>query len=141
MGLNASGKLYKIFDAQQVTPRFRKREFVVEIDDNSRYPQLVMFQLTGNRCEVIDDFAEGDNVDLDFSLRGREWTSPSGDVKYFSSLEVWEVAKVGGSRATKAPAPASANAPTPSPSAPGSGDEPPMLTDDDAPPPDDDPPF
>jgi len=30
-------------------------------------------------------------VRLDFSLRGREWRSPQGDVKYFNSLDVWKV--------------------------------------------------
>ena len=28
---------------------------------------------------------------IEFSLRGREWRSPSGDVKYFNSLDVWKI--------------------------------------------------
>ncbi len=28
---------------------------------------------------------------VDFSLRGREWTSKQGEVKYFNSLDVWTV--------------------------------------------------
>jgi hypothetical protein len=93
MGLQTSGKLYAIFDAQQVTERFRKREFVLELDGNSRYPQFVQFQLTGDRCDELDSFDKDDEVTVEFSLRGREWTSPQGQVKYFNSLEVWSIQK------------------------------------------------
>ena len=96
MGIEISGKLHAINQAQQVTERFRKREFVLELSDNSRYPQFVQFQLTGDRCERIDDFEIGDEVRVEFSLRGREWKSPKGDVKYFNSLDVWNIERSSG---------------------------------------------
>ncbi len=95
MGFETSGKIHTISDTQQVTERFRKREFVLELAENPRYPQYVQFQLTGDRCENLDGFAVGDEVKLEFSLRGREWTSPQGDVKYFNSLDVWEIERTG----------------------------------------------
>jgi Domain of unknown function (DUF3127) len=91
MGLEATGKLHTIFETKQVSERFTKREFVVELTDNPKYPQMVLFQLTGDRCAQLDGFRVGDAVRLDFSLRGREWRSPGGDVKYFNSLDVWKV--------------------------------------------------
>lgn len=91
MGMEATGKLHTIFDTKQVSERFTKREFVVEIADNPKYPQLVQFQLTGDRCAQLDEFRVGDQVRLEFSLRGREWRSPNGEVKYFNSLDVWKV--------------------------------------------------
>ncbi len=96
MGIQVSGKLHLIKDVQQITERFKKREFVVELGDNSRYPQLVLFQLTGDRTELLDGFRVGEEVKLDFSLRGREWTSPSGDVKFFNSLDVWTIDRASG---------------------------------------------
>jgi len=96
MGLETTGRIYALFDTQQVTERFRKREFVVELADNPQYPQFVQFQMTGNRCENLDGFSVGDEIKIEFSLRGREWKSPSGDVKYFNSLDVWTLDKVGG---------------------------------------------
>ena len=96
MGMEISGKLHVINEAQQVTERFRKREFVLELSENSRYPQFVQFQLTGDRCERIDDFAVGDEVQVEFSLRGREWKSPKGEVKYFNSLDVWNIERASG---------------------------------------------
>ena len=95
MGLAATGRIYAIFDAKQITERFRKREFVLEMGDNPQYPQYVLFQLTGDRCEALDGFAKGDEVRIDFSLRGREWTSPKNEIRYFNSLDVWTLDKLG----------------------------------------------
>ena len=95
MGMDTSGRIHALFDTQQVTERFRKREFVVELADNPRYPQYVLFQLTGDRCESLDGYEVGEEVKVEFSLRGREWTSPKGEVRYFNSLETWSVDRVG----------------------------------------------
>jgi hypothetical protein len=95
MNMQIQGKIHATFDAEQVTQRFRKREFVLELESGSRYPQYVMFQLTGDRCEVLDGFAAGQEVKVEFSLRGREWTSPKGEVRYFNSLETWSIESVG----------------------------------------------
>jgi hypothetical protein len=91
MGIEASGKLHTIFETKQVSERVTKREFVVEIADNPKYPQTVLFQLTGDRCSQLDGMNVGDQVRIEFSLRGREWRSPSGEVKYFNSLDVWKL--------------------------------------------------
>ena len=99
MGLEITGKLHLIGDTAQVSERFTKREFVVSLADNPKYPQLVQFQLTGDRVGQLDSFQVGDEVRLEFSLRGREWRSPKGEVKYFNSLDVWRIepARGGGS--------------------------------------------
>jgi hypothetical protein len=91
MGIETVGKLHTIFETKQVSERFSKREFVVEIADNPKYPQVVLFQLTGDRCAQLDEFHVGDSIRIEFSLRGREWKSPSGETKYFNSLDVWKV--------------------------------------------------
>jgi hypothetical protein len=91
MGIETTGRLHTIFDTKQVSERFTKREFVVEVADNPKYPQVVLFQLTGDRCAQLDGLAVGDQVRIEFSLRGREWKSPQGEVKYFNSLDVWKV--------------------------------------------------
>jgi len=95
MGLQTTGRIHAIFEAKQITERFRKREFVVEMADNPEYPQYVLFQLTGNRCDALDGFAKGDEVRVEFSLRGREWTSPQNEIRYFNSLDVWTLEKQG----------------------------------------------
>ena len=97
MAMEAAGKLRVIFDTKQVSERFTKREFVLEVADG-KYPQTVLFQLTGDRCSNLDQFSVGDEVRIEFNLRGREWRNPQGEVKYFNSLDVWRIERAGESR-------------------------------------------
>jgi hypothetical protein len=120
MNMQIQGKIHAAFEAEQVTERFRKREFVLELDAASRYPQYVMFQLTGDRCSELDGFGAGEEIKVEFSLRGREWKSPKGDIRYFNSLEVWSIDRVG-------------DAPDAGPSVGQSGEPPPPSDEDDIP--------
>jgi hypothetical protein len=85
-----NGKLKVKKDEQVISEKFKKREFVVT-DESSQYPQDIAFQLAQDRTSLIDTVNEGDNVTVYFNLRGREWTSPQGEVKYFNTLDVWKV--------------------------------------------------
>ena len=118
MGFETSGRLHAVSETKQVTERFRKREFVVELSDNPRFPQFVQFELTGDRCDQLDEYKVGDEVRVEFSLRGREWKSPRGETKYFNSLDVWTLQRIGDAQ----------RAPDDFP-----GDEPPPPSDDDVP--------
>lgn len=93
--MNIQGKLHVKQDTKQVTESFRKREFVIEfIDGNPMYPQYLQFQLIQDKCDALDGFEQGAHVDVSFNLRGREWKSPSGEIKYFNSLDAWRIAPV-----------------------------------------------
>ena len=96
MSMTTNGRLHAVFDTKQITERFHKREFVLEIAENSNFPQHVAFELTGDRVGEIEAFKVGDTLEVEFSLRGREWTSRTGEVKYFNSLDVRSVRPAGG---------------------------------------------
>jgi translation initiation factor IF-3 len=85
------GKIKVINDTIKVSEKFSKREFVITTED--LYPQDVQFQLTQDKCTLLDMFKTGDNVKVSFNLRGREWISPQGEIKYFNTLEVWKIFK------------------------------------------------
>ena len=93
--MNITGKIHAIMQTQQVTATFRKREFVLEFAENPEYPQFILYQLVQDRVELIDQYKVGDTVDVSFNLRGRSWTSPQGETKYFNSLEAWRINPVG----------------------------------------------
>lgn len=78
----------------QVSEKFSKREFVVT-ESTGMYPQDILFQLTQDKCALLDGFNVNDGVEVSFNLRGREWTSPQGEVKYFNSLEAWRIDRLG----------------------------------------------
>lgn len=86
-----TGTIKMIGQTQNVSEKFSKREFVVVHNVNDKYPQDIAFQCTQDKCSMLDKFMEGQCVDVSFNLRGREWTSPQGDVKYFNTLECWRI--------------------------------------------------
>ena len=91
--LQIQGTLKVKFDEQKVSERFRKRDFVIQ-DNSSQYPQLITFQLVQDRCSLIDPFNVGDELRVNFNLRGREWKSPQGETKYFNTIEAWKIENV-----------------------------------------------
>lgn len=90
----AEGKLHAKIDIQQVTDTFRKREFVLEYADNPMYPQYVKFELIQDRVTLVDAYEVGDKIEITFNLRGRQWTSPQGETKYFNTLDAWRIQKI-----------------------------------------------
>ncbi|MBI2258184.1 MAG: DUF3127 domain-containing protein [Flavobacteriia bacterium] len=74
----------------QVSEKFSKREFVLT-DNSGMFPQDILFQLSQEKCSLLDSYQLGDVLDVSFNIRGREWTSPQGEVKYFNSLEAWRI--------------------------------------------------
>ena len=84
MSYEITAKLHKVFEIQSKTNTFQAREFVLETE--GQYPQYVKFQLTQDRCSLIDNYKEGDTVKVHFDLRGREWNE-----KYFTNLNAWKI--------------------------------------------------
>jgi hypothetical protein len=91
---NITGTLKTKFPEQQVSDRFRKRDFVIT-DNSSQYPQHISFQLVQDRCGLIDSYNPGDEIRVFFNLRGREWMPKDGGAaKYFNTIEAWKIESV-----------------------------------------------
>ena len=91
--MNIQGKIVELFDTNNVSAKFRKRELVIEYADNPQYPQHIILQLTQDRCDIIEKYGiqTGQVVDIDFNLRGRKWVSPDGVPRWFNTLEAWKI--------------------------------------------------
>ena len=62
------------------------------------YPQDILFQAVQDKCGMLDGIQPGEQVEVSFNLRGREWTSPQGEVRYFNTLDAWRIEKVASKR-------------------------------------------
>ena len=100
--MEIQAKIIEIFETVEVSDRFRKREFVVEYAESAQYPEFLKFEVIQEKCELMDHFNIGDEVEVSFNLKGRKWNSPQGEVKYFNSLQAWKLLAVG-KEATVAP--------------------------------------
>ena len=115
MSYKAEGKIVKIFDAESKSASFTAREFVIEVADG-QYPQMVKFQLVQDKCGLVDGYNEGEEIEVDFDLRGREWNE-----KYFTNLQAWKITRAGeggGSQGGGASTSQSSSAPAPVAAAP-----------------------
>jgi len=86
MSFEVEGALHKKFETENKTETFQAREFVIKTE--GQYPQFVKFQLTQDRCQLVDPFNDGDMIKVYFDLRGREWNE-----KYFTNLNAWKIEK------------------------------------------------
>lgn len=89
--MNIKGILKVKGETVRVSEKFSKREIVVIDNSNSAYPQPISLQLVNDKCSLVDNIAIGSEIDCSINLRGREWTSPQGEVKYFNTIECWKV--------------------------------------------------
>jgi len=93
--MTITGTLKVKKETQVVNDRFAKRDFVLTDNSNPDYPQHISLQLTQDKCKLIDGAKIGDTFTAHINIRGREWTSPQGEVKYFNTLECWKLVRVG----------------------------------------------
>lgn len=93
--MEVKGSVKLIGVTQQVTDKFAKRELVVTTHE--QYPQTLMIEFVQDKCALLNNYKMGDEVVVGVNLRGREWTNPQGEVKYFNSIQGWRIEKVGAS--------------------------------------------
>ena len=99
---NIVGKLAVIKDVQHISESFKKREFILEVMDGE-YPQLIQLEVIQDKCAVLDGCTVGQQLTIDFNLRGRKWTNGEGVDKYFNTLQAWKINK--GEGVSSAPTP------------------------------------
>ena len=87
--MEVTGKVVKVFPKNQVSDKFAKRDIVIETSED--YPQLLSIQFVQDKCEVLDNIMEGENVKIGINLRGRAWTNPQGETKYFNTIQGWYI--------------------------------------------------
>jgi translation initiation factor IF-3 len=102
--MEVSGKIKVLGETQTFGSNgFRKREVVVTTDE--QYPQMIMVEFIQDKCDLLNNFAVGDDVKININLRGREWINPEGVAKYFNSIQGWRIEKTGGNQNQTAPEP------------------------------------
>lgn len=84
----------KFIGENPVNEGFRKREFVLVTDE--QYPQMVKFELQNDKVNLISPFFVGEEVRINFNIRGREWIDSTGKTVYFTSFVCWRIQKVEG---------------------------------------------
>ncbi|PTM11673.1 MAG: hypothetical protein DA407_01020 [Bacteroidetes bacterium] len=88
--MEVQGRIKLIGETQTFGAKgFRKRELVVTTEE--QYPQHIMVEFVQDKTDLLDSYQVGQQVKVSINLRGREWTNPQGEVKYFNSIQGWRI--------------------------------------------------
>ncbi|HUW93377.1 MAG TPA: DUF3127 domain-containing protein [Bacteroidales bacterium] len=93
MEYQITGKIAEVYQVNRVNERFRKREFVIEHKDSTSgqaYVDFIKFQLTQDKCEIIDESWLREEVTVTFNIRGNKWEK-NGMVNYITNLNALSV--------------------------------------------------
>ena len=60
--MEVTGQLKLKYDTQKVSDKFQKRDFVLATDLSTPYPQFVSFQVTQDKCTMLDSFNHDDEI-------------------------------------------------------------------------------
>jgi len=96
MAFETTGRIIDISPVNQVSDKFRKREFVIEKKEtggSAVFVDFIKFQLTQDKCELINESFLNEDVKIWFNLRGNKWER-DGKVNYFTNLDVWKIEKL-----------------------------------------------
>ncbi|MBL4561744.1 MAG: DUF3127 domain-containing protein [Labilibaculum sp.] len=95
MNFEINGKMIVKEETQAINDRFKKREFVIEVENerNSDWNDFIKFQLTQDRCDLLETVSLYEEIKVSFNIRGRKWEK-DGKVNYFSNLEAWRIEKI-----------------------------------------------
>ena len=91
--MEIQGRIKQIFPSQMLGQNgFEKRDLVIVTQENyPNYSQTIIIQFTQQRCDLLDSLQVGQIVKVYINIRGREWRSPYGEIKYFNTIEGWKI--------------------------------------------------
>ncbi|WP_110477216.1 DUF3127 domain-containing protein [Candidatus Karelsulcia muelleri] len=85
------GILKKIFDIKHFKNGFKKREILVLTEE--QYPQNLLIEFLQSKVKLIENLSIEDRIKIFINLKGREWITPTGEKKYFNSIQGWKIEK------------------------------------------------
>jgi single-strand DNA-binding protein len=88
------GTIKRIEPVQVVSDKFKKQELILTVMDG-QYEQTISVEFQQDKIELLESVAPGQEVEVLYNVRGREWTSPKGEVRVFNTLVGWKIEAVG----------------------------------------------
>jgi hypothetical protein len=88
------GAIKLINPIKVISDKFSVREFVVTTPDE-KYPQDILFQTVNDKMAVLESLGVGQQVEVSYNVRGREYAAPGKPVKYYNTLDAWKIEVTG----------------------------------------------
>lgn len=91
--MEISGILKEKYPTQTVSDKFKKREFVLELQEEingNTYTNYAKMQLVQAKCDLLDKANIGDTLTVHFNIKGNKWEK-DGKVNYMTNLDTWKI--------------------------------------------------
>jgi hypothetical protein len=98
MAFEITGKVIDIAPVNQVSDKFKKREFVIEKKEtggSAVFVDYIKFQLIQDKCDLINESFLNEEIKIWFNLKGNKWER-DGKINYFTNLDAWKIEKISG---------------------------------------------
>ena len=90
------GTIYHLGEVETFNSGFQKRLLVIKaVGNNPEFPQLISCDFIKDKISILDQYAVGQEVKVKLNIQGREWRSPSGELRYFNTLQAWRIESAG----------------------------------------------
>jgi hypothetical protein len=87
--IKIKGKVRQVLEVEQISDKFSKRSFVMT--DNAEFQNVYLITCVNKSIKLLDSVTPGSEITAEVIVKGREWTSPQGVIKYFTTLECYDI--------------------------------------------------
>lgn len=85
MAIDLKGIVKAIFPEVKVSDNFSKKEFVITIDETTKYPQDIIIQAVNTSIEKLEGVKVGNKITCRCNLKGKM----TKEGKYFNQITLW----------------------------------------------------
>jgi hypothetical protein len=90
MSYEMTGFLHHAEPTKQLSEKFKKREFVLEVQDGN-YTQFPKLQLIQKNCDLLDGIDINAEITVSFNVQGKLYTNKENVTLYFTNLTAWKI--------------------------------------------------
>lgn len=90
--MKVTGKIHNVGALRLINEKFKSKDVVIVTED--KFPQYITVQFTQDKTSLVNQEDVGEQVEISINLRGRKWESPQGEIKYFNTIEGWQISAV-----------------------------------------------
>ena len=90
MKFDLEGKLSDVKPTQQITEKFKKREFIVECSDGN-YTEFIKCEATGETTSKLDNAKIGSQIIVQCALKGRYFNKKDGTQGHANNIIAYNI--------------------------------------------------
>lgn len=85
------GTIKRIEELKQISEKFKSQDVIITTEE--MYPQTLSLQFAQDKTDLLKNFAPGQKVKIEISLRGKEVVKDGKPPIVFNTLSAWKIEK------------------------------------------------